>query len=85
MDASVDRLKGYRQALATVDVAFDETLVRNGDWLPLTGYHHAFDLLALDNPPTAILCGNDLMAIGVHGGGQRTRPEGAGRPFGDGL
>jgi LacI family transcriptional regulator len=65
MDASVDRLRGYRQALATVDVAFDEALVRNGDWLPLTGYHHAFDLLAIDNPPSAILCGNDLMAIGV--------------------
>ncbi len=65
MDASVDRLKGYRQALATVDVAYDEALVRHGDWLPLTGYHHTFDLLALPNPPTAIFCGNDLMAIGV--------------------
>lgn len=65
MDASHDRLKGYRQALATVDVAFDATLVRNGDWLPLTGYHMARELLSLDTPPTAILCGNDLMAIGA--------------------
>jgi LacI family transcriptional regulator len=65
MDASVDRLKGYRQALATADIAFDETLIRHGDWLPLTGYHHAFDLLALADRPTAILCGNDLMAIGA--------------------
>jgi LacI family transcriptional regulator len=65
MDASVDRLKGYRQALATADIAFDERLIRNGDWLPLTGYQHAFDLLAMENPPTAIFCGNDLMAIGV--------------------
>ncbi|WP_244431373.1 MULTISPECIES: LacI family DNA-binding transcriptional regulator [unclassified Mesorhizobium] len=65
MDASVDRLKGYRQALATVDIAFDETLVRSGDWLPLTGYHHTRDLLSTDNPPTAIFCGNDLMALGA--------------------
>jgi LacI family transcriptional regulator len=65
MDASVDRLKGYRQALATADIAFDPALVRNGDWLPLTGYHSANDLLAMENPPTAILCGNDLMAIGA--------------------
>jgi LacI family transcriptional regulator len=65
MDASVDRLKGYRQALAAADISFDQKLVRNGDWLPLTGYHHAFDLLSKDNPPTAILCGNDLMAMGV--------------------
>jgi LacI family transcriptional regulator len=65
MDASVDRLKGYRQALATADIAFDENLVRNGDWMPLTGYHHTFELLSLPDRPSAIFCGNDLMAIGV--------------------
>lgn len=65
MDASADRLKGHRQALATADIAFDERLIRNGDWLPLTGYHHTLDLMAMDNPPTAIFCGNDLMAIGA--------------------
>src|SRR5436190_4531500 len=65
MDASVDRLKGYRQALATADIAFDETLMRNGDWLPLAGYHHALDLLALPERPSAIFCGKDLMAIGA--------------------
>jgi LacI family transcriptional regulator len=65
MDAAVERLKGYRQALTTTDIPYDETLVRNGDWLPLRGYQLAFELLKLKNPPTAILCGNDLMAIGV--------------------
>jgi LacI family transcriptional regulator len=65
MDAAADRLKGYRQALATADIGFDETLLRNGDWLPLSGYQLAFELLAIEDPPTAILCGNDLMAIGV--------------------
>eukprot|EP01035_Chromulina_nebulosa_P038037 gene38037-51370_t len=65
MDAAVDRLKGYKQALATADIAFDERLVRNGDWLPLRGYEAGLELLSMDNPPTAIFCGNDLMAIGV--------------------
>jgi LacI family transcriptional regulator len=65
MDAAIDRLKGYKQALATVDVAFDESLVRDGDWLPLRGYEAGLELLSIPNPPTAILCGNDLMAIGV--------------------
>lgn len=65
MDAAMDRLKGYKQALATADIAFDETLVRDGDWLPLRGYEAGMDLLSMENPPTAILCGNDLMAIGV--------------------
>jgi LacI family transcriptional regulator len=65
MDAAADRLKGYRQALATADIACDEALMRSGDWLPLTGYHHTLDLMSTDNPPTAIFCGNDLMAIGA--------------------
>lgn len=65
MDASVDRLKGYKQALATADIAYDETLVRDGDWLPLRGYEAGLELLALTPPPTAIFCANDLMAIGV--------------------
>ena len=65
MDAAIERLKGYRHALSTANIAFDETLVRNGDWLPLRGHQLAFELLKMDHPPTAILCGNDLMAIGV--------------------
>ena len=65
MDAAVDRLRGYRQALATADIAFDPSLVRSADWLPLMGYNHGFELLQLERRPTAILCGNDLIAIGV--------------------
>ena len=65
MDAAMDRLKGYKQALATADIAFDARLVRDGDWLPLRGYEAGLDLLSMDDPPTAIFCGNDLMAIGV--------------------
>jgi len=65
MDAAIDRLKGYKQALATADIAFDESLVRDGDWLPLRGYEAGLELLSMANPPTAIFCGNDLMAIGV--------------------
>jgi LacI family transcriptional regulator len=65
MDAAVDRLKGYRQALATYDIPFDASLVRNGDWLPLKGYHLGLELLSVSPRPTAILCANDLMAIGA--------------------
>jgi LacI family transcriptional regulator len=65
MDASVERLRGYRQALATYDIPYDPQLLRNGDWLPLKGYHLAQELLDLPDRPTAILCANDLMAIGA--------------------
>jgi LacI family transcriptional regulator len=65
MEASADRLKGYRQALATADIAFDPVLFRSGDWLPLQGYQLAMELLGLPNAPTAIFCANDLMAMGA--------------------
>jgi LacI family transcriptional regulator len=65
MEASADRLKGYRKALAAEDLAFDPGLVRNGDWLPLQGCALALDLLRLSHPPTAIFCANDLMAMGA--------------------
>ena len=65
MDASRDRERGYRQALATADLPFDARLVREGDWMSGTGFAHASDLLALERPPTAIFCANDLMALGA--------------------
>ena len=64
MTASRDRLKGYRQALATWDLPFDAKLVRHGDWQPSSGYRHAHDLVAASRRPTAIFCANDLMAMG---------------------
>jgi LacI family transcriptional regulator len=64
IDASRDRLRGYRQALASADLTFDPALVRPGNWEPSTGYEGARDLLALTDPPTAIFCANDPMAVG---------------------
>jgi LacI family transcriptional regulator len=65
MDAARDRLKGYRQALATADLPFDAHLVRDGDWMSGTGFTQAMSLLKLKRPPTAIFCANDLMALGA--------------------
>jgi LacI family transcriptional regulator len=64
MDASKDRLKGYRQALAAADIPYDERLVRPGNWEPSAGYAQTRELLKLAEPPTAIFCSNDLMALG---------------------
>ena len=66
MEASRQRLKGYRQALATADLPFDPALVRPGNWQPLSGYEATLDLMRAAAPPTAIFCGNDLMALGCY-------------------
>lgn len=66
VDAARDRLKGYRQALASNDVPFDPALVRPGNWEPSSGYAMTMELMALDNPPDAIFCANDMMAVGCY-------------------
>jgi LacI family transcriptional regulator len=63
-DASKDRLKGYRTALATADIPFAPELVRDGDWSSGLGFEQTLSLMREPNPPTAIFCGNDLTALG---------------------
>jgi LacI family transcriptional regulator len=66
MDAARDRLRGYREALATADIPYDSDLVVEGNWLPSAGYEATRALMSLGNPPTAIFCANDRMAVGCY-------------------
>ena len=76
MDASRDRSKGYRRALQGGGVPYDVELVRPGNWEPSAGYDQTLALMSLADPPTAIFCQNDLMALGcleaLHVLGKRT-------------
>lgn len=64
LDNPRDRLRGYKQALASNDFAFDAELVRYGNWEPSSGYSETHALMDLADPPDAIFCANDLMALG---------------------
>jgi LacI family transcriptional regulator len=64
--APTARLAGYKHALATYNVPFDETLLRAGNAQADSGYQYTLELMQLDNPPTAIFCGNDRMAMGSY-------------------
>jgi LacI family transcriptional regulator len=66
MDAARDRLKGYRQALATADLPYDPLLVREGNWQTSAGYEQTNALMELARPPSAIFCSNDRMAVGCY-------------------
>jgi LacI family transcriptional regulator len=66
LDNPRDRLWGYRQALASNDITFDPALVYSGNWEPVSGFDGTRALLALDSPPDAIFCANDLMALGCY-------------------
>jgi LacI family xylobiose transport system transcriptional regulator len=61
------RLGGIRAAMAEHGAPLDERLVRIGQWFAFEeGFNHARELLRLPDPPTAVLCGNDLQALGVY-------------------
>jgi LacI family transcriptional regulator len=66
MEVSKDRVRGYREALATADLPFDPALVREGNWQLSSGYEETLALMRLPRPPTAIFCSNDRMAIGCY-------------------
>jgi LacI family transcriptional regulator, galactose operon repressor len=60
-----DRLRGYRDALRDAGLAFRDEYVGMGDFYLDSGVRAAADLLALDEPPTAIAAASDLMAVGA--------------------
>jgi len=65
LESSNRRLMGYRAALETAGIPIDEKLIASGDYTTETGVSGARELLALENPPTAIFASNDQMAMGV--------------------
>ncbi|MFC0008887.1 LacI family DNA-binding transcriptional regulator [Devosia nitrariae] len=66
MEASRDRLRGYKRGLKAAGIAFNAKLVRTGNWTLSGGHDCTRDLLALPEPPTAIFCASDEMAIGCY-------------------
>jgi len=65
---SSDRILGYRQALTEAGISLDESLIIKGDFQCKSGCWAAKQLLAMDDPPTAIFACNDLMALGCISG-----------------
>ncbi|GGF89663.1 catabolite control protein A [Paenibacillus albidus] len=59
------RLNGYYRAVTEFQLPFDPLLIKMGDWERESGFRLAAELLAMPEPPTAILSMNDVMAVGV--------------------
>jgi DNA-binding LacI/PurR family transcriptional regulator len=59
------RLAGYREAFAGSGLDPDAVPVLHGDYRQASGRELAAEVLASDPRPTALICMNDLMAIGA--------------------
>jgi DNA-binding LacI/PurR family transcriptional regulator len=67
MGAGIDRLAGYRDALADAGVDVDESLIATGDFTH-PGGEAAMERLLRDRPDIdAVFCASDLMAAGALG------------------
>jgi LacI family transcriptional regulator, repressor for deo operon, udp, cdd, tsx, nupC, and nupG len=63
--SSIERLRGYQQGMRASGLGGEGEIVVPGDGLLEDGPRSLSRLMALPQPPTAILCYNDLAAIGV--------------------
>lgn len=59
------RVLAYRRQVGRLGLERDRRLVRTGELSRETGYLAARDLLALEEPPTAIVAGNNQLTVGV--------------------
>lgn len=71
-EATKLRLEGFRRALSEAGIAFEPSLVQATDLFGTAGEHQLiWDALDKffegDDPPTAICCGNDRLAMAVYG------------------
>jgi DNA-binding LacI/PurR family transcriptional regulator len=66
-ETSLLRLHGYSEALAEVGLPLDPRLIIRGidSFNRRNGARAIRELLALDSPPDAVFCFNDLLALGV--------------------
>ena len=73
--ASALRKAGFEAALQEAGIALDRTLIRPGDFSYRSGLAAAEELLASDNPPTAVFASNDDMAAAAVAVAHRHRLE----------
>ncbi|MBK8899561.1 MAG: LacI family DNA-binding transcriptional regulator [Anaerolineaceae bacterium] len=67
VQATFGRLEGYKQALADHDIPFDPALTCFlGESVSRSGYMGAKAMMQMENPPTALFCYNDRMAMGAY-------------------
>ena len=65
---TIDRLEGYKLALAQSEIPFEKQLIAEGDFTMQSGLNAVQHFIHMPQRPTALFCMNDEMAIGaIHG------------------
>jgi LacI family transcriptional regulator len=77
MDFAIRRRTGYLDALTARGIAADPALMTSDEMTEISGFRAVQRMLALPNPPTAILCSSMISGMGA-----RRAVEGAGLAVG---
>jgi LacI family transcriptional regulator len=62
---SIDRLKGYKKALETYNIPFNNDMVFEGNYGRKSGYYTSEKILSLKKIPSSVFVSNDRMAAGL--------------------
>lgn len=65
VDTAIERLEGYRRALAEARLDVNEALIRRADYKETGGHEAALSLLTSRHPPDALFIANNPMAAGA--------------------
>ncbi len=65
-ESSIQRQKGYQQALVNADIPANPDWIVEGNWSVKQSYLETLRLLELTPRPDAIFCASDLMAVGCY-------------------
>ncbi|HLV86224.1 MAG TPA: LacI family DNA-binding transcriptional regulator [Candidatus Sulfotelmatobacter sp.] len=65
LSTASDRAEGFRRALEDAHLPLNGAYFRRGDFHPESGYQNGLELLRLQNRPTAIVCSNGVMTLGL--------------------
>ncbi|MBN2123650.1 MAG: LacI family DNA-binding transcriptional regulator [Deltaproteobacteria bacterium] len=64
-DRSYHRWHGYKSSLKEYGIPYDPALLLQTDYTLASGKKGIEKLISLDNPPTAVFCSNDFIALGA--------------------
>jgi len=62
---SEERKRGFIEAMTEYGLDIPESFIPTGDWTIDSGYASTLSLMEKKDPPTALFCANDNMAIGA--------------------
>jgi LacI family transcriptional regulator len=66
LQSAVRRLEGYCHSLRNAGIAYDDAIVKTGNYERATAYDCARELLRVSRPVTAVMAASDDMAFGVY-------------------